>query len=129
MKGSEYIFMNRDWIAKAMRYHKPSVVSGMVDAIFAYAYGYPMPEIPPEIHDYFFNEICPGIDMQRMEWRQFDRRASQFYEVIKELPDILRPRYEADFLTATYKDEVDFLAYLDELREDLSQLNARDNEQ
>lgn len=126
MKENGFVYVNRQWLKKVAKLRKPKIMADFIRAIHGYAFKEEIPALPRKVQEYFDRVICPAIDEQRTEWRQYDRRRAQFTAIIGHLPDKIRQRYELDFMTNVYADEADFLAYLDEVREGLN--NSTDNE-
>ena len=123
MKGAEFIPVKREWLLRAFHSPNPNEAVGKwLDIIFKYAFDEIKPDLRGGDLKYFNSEIAPEIDYYRAEWRLWEIRQAQFYEVIKELPDKCKQRFEVDFLRLSFKDHEDFLNYLEELTEEVKKL-------
>lgn len=119
MIGSDFVPCRREWLDYAFRQGCPAE---MVEAVLNYGFEGKRPPFKGNILNYFNEKIAPVIDRARAEYRQFDRRHAQFNEIIKDLPEKLRDRFRVDFSRLAFADEEDFLAFLEELTEDVKPL-------
>ena len=116
MLGSDFVPCRREWLDYAFKRGCPAE---MVEAVLNYGFEGKKPPLQRQYFKYFNEKIAPVIDRARAEYRQFDRRHAQFNEIIKDLPEKLRDRFRVDFSRLAFVDEEDFLAFLEELTEDV----------
>lgn len=118
MKGSDFVPVKREWLARALK-GGAQAVPKLLNAIFGYAFDGKSPALIGDDLDYFNAEIAPEIDAARADWRVFDLRRAQFLEALEGVPENVRKRYELEFSTMAYRSPEDFYSYLDEINADV----------
>ena len=124
MKGSDFVPVKREWLARALT-GGAQAVPEMMEAIFGYAFDGKPPALIGDDLDYFNAEIAPEIDAARADWRIFDIRRAQFLEAIEGVPDNVKERYEVKFATIAYQSADDFYNYLDEISADIKAIRKQ----
>lgn len=118
MKGSDFVPVKREWLARALK-GGAQAVPKLLNAIFGYAFDGKPPALIGDDLDYFNAEIAPEIDAARADWRIFDIRRAQLLEALEGVPENVRERYELEFSTMAYRSPEDFYSYLDEINADV----------